>query len=222
MRTIGPFRRADRSMTGLSLHVLLVQIAAATAAATKAVRSSDGGSCSTDVDCSLLGVCTAGKKCRCDSGWKGVGCGEADLLPLARDNSLGYINSSAASWGGRPVFSDGRWHLFATVRHWPLQVEPRIIIFLKRLKMSTLHTIATVIMSQEIERKCPLILFMNNSAVIRAEAEAPQGPYTHKEVVLPPFHHNPQVRASACVRCDQPLHFMGFFVPSSCPLPTAF
>ena len=57
-----------------------------------------------------------------------------------------------ACFAGRPVFADGKYHLFAT----------------------------------EIERRCPLILFMNNSAVVRAEAMAPQGPYTRKEVVLPP------------------------------------
>ena len=112
--------------------------------------------CASDEDCSLLGVCHAGK-CACDSGWVGEDCGVADLLPL-RPNT-GYSNDSAASWGGRPVFSGGKWHLFAT----------------------------------EIARQCPLILFMNNSQVIRAEATSPQGPYTHKEVVLAPFHHNPQV-----------------------------
>ena len=81
----------------------------------------------------------------------------ADLLPLQVTD--GYINPDAASWGGRPIFSGGKWHLFAT----------------------------------EIAHRCPLILFMNNSAVIRAEASVPQGPYTRQEVVLPPFHHNPQI-----------------------------
>ena len=115
-----------------------------------------GGLCSDAVGCSLLGECVGGS-CRCDSGWSGAHCGVADLLPMNPDD--GYINEGAASWGGRPLFADGKWHLFAT----------------------------------EIQRRCPLILFMNNSAVVRAEADSPQGPYIHKEVVLPPFHHNPQV-----------------------------
>ena len=114
------------------------------------------GLCNADDDCSLLGVCSGGV-CKCDPGWTGADCGAADLLPM--DPSEGYINATAASWGGRPVFAEGRWHLFAT----------------------------------EIQRNCPLILFMNNSAVVRAEADSPQGPYTHKELVLPPFHHNPQI-----------------------------
>lgn len=113
--------------------------------------------CRTDDDCSLLGECTASGKCECDPGWKGEACGVADLLPL--NDTAGYVNASAASWGGRPIFSNGKWHLFVT----------------------------------EIARACPLILFMNNSAVVRAEADAPQGPFVRREVVLPPFHHNPQV-----------------------------
>ena len=47
--------------------------------------------------------------------------------------------------------------------------------------------------STEIARECPLILFMNNSQVVRSEADRPEGPYVRQEVVLPPFHHNPQV-----------------------------
>eukprot|EP01052_Picozoa_sp_SAG31_P008332 SAG31_NODE_419_length_15872_cov_21.857985_1_plen_403_part_00 len=118
--------------------------------------------CSSDDDCSLLGVCVPEgpqhvRRCKCDAGWRGTDCGEADLLPL--DPAAGYANASAASWGGRAVFADGRWHLFVT----------------------------------EMAHRCPLILFMNNSAVVRAEADAPQGPYTHKQTILPPFHHNPQI-----------------------------
>ncbi len=45
----------------------------------------------------------------------------------------------------------------------------------------------------EIARECPLILFMNNSQVVRAESDHPAGPYVRQEVVLPPFHHNPQI-----------------------------
>lgn len=123
--------------------------------------------CTSDADCSLLGVCVNPQtgpalepnRCDCDPGWKGEDCGQADLLPY-RDGD-GYINESAASWGGRPVYDDKSktWHLFAT----------------------------------EIAHRCPLILFMNDSTVIRAEAESPTGPYTRKETVLPPFHHNPTV-----------------------------
>jgi hypothetical protein len=112
--------------------------------------------CSSDEGCSLLGTCSAGSmECTCDPGWTGDNCARADLLPYRPTD--GYINRSAASWGGRPIFFGSKWHLFAT----------------------------------EIARKCPLILFMNNSMVVRATATEAAGPYTHQEVVLPTFHHNP-------------------------------
>jgi hypothetical protein len=118
-----------------------------------------GGPCSSDEDCSLLGTCSPQppRRCLCDAGWSGADCARADLLPHRPTD--GYINSSAASWGGRPIFAGGRWHLFAT----------------------------------EIARKCPLILFMNNSMVIRATSTEAAGPYVHQQVVLPTFHHNPTV-----------------------------
>ena len=118
-----------------------------------------------DARCSLLGTwaaipptrpgARAEGSCRCDAGWTGADCSRAALLPYRPTE--GYINASAASWGGRPLRFGGRWHLFAT----------------------------------EIARKCPLILFMNNSMVVRATAAEPQGPYVHEEIVLPTFHHNP-------------------------------
>jgi hypothetical protein len=117
--------------------------------------------CNSDDDCSLLGTCSPltlqqpRRRCMCDAGWTGDDCARADLLPHRPTD--GYINQSAASWGGRPILFGGRWHLFAT----------------------------------EIARKCPLILFMNNSMVIRATAADAAGPYTHEEIVLPTFHHNP-------------------------------
>ena len=82
-------------------------------------------------------------------------CARADLQPWKETEA--YVNSSAASWGGRPLFAEGKWHLFVT----------------------------------QIKAKCPLILFMNNSEVVRAEADNAAGPFMLKQVILPPFHHNP-------------------------------
>lgn len=120
--------------------------------------ASHAGACSTDEDCSLLGVCADGL-CACDDGWTGPDCARADLEPWSEGD--GYFNSSFASWGGRALLAeDGSWHLFAT----------------------------------EIAMGCPLILFMNDSTVVRAVSRSgPTGPFEHVETVLPTFHHNPTI-----------------------------
>ena len=76
------------------------------------------------------------------------------------DVSLGYHNATESSWGGRPI-------LDPTSGMWQLMVT-------------------------EIKNHCPLILFQYNSMVVRAESTTADagGPYSHKEVVQPPFHHN--------------------------------
>lgn len=67
--------------------------------------------CTSDSDCSLLGVCTDGS-CRCDAGWAGQDCARADLEPWTEGH--GYFNESLGSWGGRPIQDQaGSWHLFA-------------------------------------------------------------------------------------------------------------
>ena len=153
-------------LLGPSLLAVTAAASSAAASATAPLRAvgsgpagniaGSGGQCSSDEDCSLLGACSASTgKCICDPGWAGADCARADLLPHRPAD--GYINHSAASWGGRPILFGGKWNLFAT----------------------------------EIARRCPLILFMNNSMVIRATASDAAGPYTHQEVVLPMFHHNP-------------------------------
>jgi hypothetical protein len=115
--------------------------------------------CATDDDCSLLGVCSSNGTCACDPGWGGADCGVARLSDYDDVANLGYVNASAASWGGRPLRVDGKWQLFAT----------------------------------EIGAQCPLILFMNNSMVIRAESTtgSAAGPYAHQGVVREAFAHNP-------------------------------
>ena len=72
---------------------------------------SSASSCSSDLDCSLLGECVLGE-CLCDSGWKGEKCGLVDLLPAPRFG--GYRNKSMASWGGKAIEIDGTWHMFAS------------------------------------------------------------------------------------------------------------
>ena len=41
----------------------------------------------------------------CDPGWKGADCAVADLAPYRPDD--GYVNHTAATWGGVPVQTKG-------------------------------------------------------------------------------------------------------------------
>ena len=72
--------------------------------------------CTSARDCSLLGECVVGA-CMCDVGWAGVDCGGADLLPFNASAGQGYVNASAASWGGIPMPDSevaGRWVLLVS------------------------------------------------------------------------------------------------------------
>ena len=66
-----------------------------------------------DPRCGLLGVWTDGR-CRCDPGWAGRGCATARIKPL--DLTLGYHNTTEASWGGRAVEDPGSggWSMFVS------------------------------------------------------------------------------------------------------------
>lgn len=46
----------------------------------------------------------------------------------------------------------------------------------------------------EMTLNCSLNQYGSNSAIIRAVADAPEGPYTYAETVVAPFAHNPTVR----------------------------
>ena len=71
--------------------------------------------CVTDDDCSLLGICSVGGTCQCDPGWNGQHCAQADLADYVDGaGEGGYVNRTAASWGGRPLLVGGKWQLFAT------------------------------------------------------------------------------------------------------------
>ena len=72
--------------------------------------------CATEENCSLLGDCVAGA-CVCSPGWAGPDCARADLLPYDPDGNAGYVNESAASWGGHPLPDpsvEGRWWLLVS------------------------------------------------------------------------------------------------------------
>ena len=67
--------------------------------------------CSTDYDCSLNGVCTS-SVCVCDDGWRGVTCGQLNLLAPAAI-SPAYVPLNSTSWGGSVVRGPQRnYHMF--------------------------------------------------------------------------------------------------------------
>lgn len=66
------------------------------------------------------------------------------------------------------------------------------------------------LVATEILNHCPLILFMYNSQIIRAVAEAGAdagGPYRKADVLFPPFHHNPTI-----VGPTPDGYFLSFFI----------
>ena len=65
--------------------------------------------CSSDVDCSLNGVCHQGQ-CRCDAGWGGARCQTLQLLPAAPSN--GYRQPNRSSWGGSVLREGDTFHMF--------------------------------------------------------------------------------------------------------------
>lgn len=73
--------------------------------------------CTSDYNCSLLGTCGANNVCECDPGWSGPDCGAAALLPYDPNAATGYVNATAASWGGHPLPDpsvEGRWWLLVS------------------------------------------------------------------------------------------------------------
>ena len=67
------------------------------------------------IECSLNGVLDRQGACACDKGWRGGRCQSLNLAAPDPAHS-GYLNASMPSWGGDAIFSDGAWHLFATVK----------------------------------------------------------------------------------------------------------
>ena len=93
-------------------------------AAAACVLSAQAYSCKTDVDCELLGTCTAGT-CVCRPGFAGPSCGSINLTTSATCESCYPVwpqedaraARAASAWGFSAVHdpADGLWHAFITV-----------------------------------------------------------------------------------------------------------
>eukprot|EP01065_Artemidia_motanka_P004617 TRINITY_DN121_c0_g1_i3.p1 TRINITY_DN121_c0_g1~~TRINITY_DN121_c0_g1_i3.p1 ORF type:complete len:409 (+),score=155.10 TRINITY_DN121_c0_g1_i3:61-1227(+) len=71
--------------------------------------------CSSDLDCSLNGVCTGGK-CECDAAWNGTACEKLATLLRTPGHIPAYgYKPNITSWGGGMYKADdGLYHLFVS------------------------------------------------------------------------------------------------------------
>lgn len=68
-----------------------------------------GGKCTTDLDCSLNGICSnATKTCECDSAWKGTKCATLNIIPGPRASGYRYIGDKV--WGNTSSWGGGSWY----------------------------------------------------------------------------------------------------------------
>jgi len=114
-RQVGPGKNASKIMAAF---LLLTTAAAFLAGAPRRPLAAASlppppppraAQCSSDLGCSLNGVCTAGA-CICDGGWVGGACDRLDLLPMAAP-VYGWA-PNVTSWGGSVnQGDDGKWHL---------------------------------------------------------------------------------------------------------------
>ena len=72
------------------------------------------GRCASAFDCSLGGVCLAGR-CKCDAAFTGPNCAALNLRPASRAAGYQPAANGSSSWGGNPVLGpDGLWHFFGS------------------------------------------------------------------------------------------------------------
>merc|ERR1719265_2942512 len=82
---------------------------------------------------------------------------------------MGYIDEQHSSWGGNAVLgTDGQWHLY----------------------------VAEIACENETDSRCGLGGWNVRSQVAHAVSKAPEGPYTRRELLMQPEHHNPTLKVS--------------------------
>jgi len=70
------------------------------------------GTCASDHDCSLNGVCNPSGECECDAPWDGDACGLL-LTEPARSQGVYGLSPNISSWGGNIVHGDdNQFHLY--------------------------------------------------------------------------------------------------------------
>lgn len=129
-----------------------------------ALAGAAAAACTTDESCSLNGVCDGGT-CVCDPEWTGAAC---ERLNLAAPSAVTAafpppsLRANTTSWG-------------ATVLRDP---SPNAT--------AQYHMYAAV-----MANGCGMTTWATNSLIQHAVADAPDGPFAPREVLMPPFAHNP-------------------------------
>ena len=132
-----------------------------------------GGKCTSDIDCSLSGVCTPEGKCQCDDWAEGVDCSYLKFQPVDKSR-LGYLHEQHSSWGGSIVQNSyGEYHMF----------------------------VSEIICKEDYgtRKRCGLNNWETHSRVAHLTSSNIDGPYRRLEpspVILHPEHHNPSIHKS--------------------------
>ena len=117
--------------------------------------------CSTDFDCSLNGVCSAGV-CSCDVPWHGPACELLGVQPAPAAGPAYGTNATSStqastSWGGTALFINGSYHLYVA----------------------------------ELANHCGLGSWTSASRCTHATSASPLGPFTFADVAVDVWCHNP-------------------------------
>jgi len=134
-----------------------------------------GGRCTSDIECSLAGVCTPEGKCQCDPWAEGLDCSYLKFAPVDKSR-VGYLNEHYSSWGGTIMKkkSDGLYHMY--VSEIVCREDP------------------------ETNKRCGLGDWRTHSRIAQATSAHVEGPYSRLQpddaVLLHPEHHNPTVHVS--------------------------
>ena len=128
----------------------------------------DSFTCSSDSDCSYLGVCdTSSNECKCFDGWYGDNCGYLNVNSTFDNNfysTNGYHNTNGlSSWDGSVVYDsqESKWHLYNTI----LSNGCGVDAFLSNSYIVHLVSNSSDIMGPYIVKDIPLTVYNDSNSV---------------------------------------------------------
>lgn len=133
--------------------------------------------CTSDLDCSLAGVCLPETNtCLCDAWADGLDCSYLKFQPVNKSR-LGYMSECHSSWGGSIVYSpnDQMYHMYVSEILCKSDLQAR-----KRCGLSSWETHSRVAVAKSVNIDGP---YLRNTA--------------DDAVLLSPEHHNPSIHVSS-------------------------